>query len=89
MLQCSNILCEWFVFLQYAVPGYRCVPLLQALNGYQLEKDDEEEEEDGQHERQQEEQEGGETNDRLEEKEVEESSSASCQAGEQADTLQL
>lgn len=32
------------VVLQYAVPGYRCVPLLQALNGYQLEEEGEEEE---------------------------------------------
>lgn len=27
---------------QYAVPGYKVVPLLQALNGYQLEQDDDE-----------------------------------------------
>lgn len=30
--------------VQYAVPGYHCVPLLQALNGYQLEQDVEEQE---------------------------------------------
>ncbi len=32
--------------LQYAVPGFKCVPLLQALNGYQLEEEKEEEEEE-------------------------------------------
>ena len=26
--------------LQYSTPGYRCVPLLQALNGYKLDRDD-------------------------------------------------
>lgn len=29
------------VVLQYVVPGYRCVPLLQALNGYQLDEEGE------------------------------------------------
>ncbi len=29
--------------VQYSVPGYRCVPLLQALNGYQLEREEDEE----------------------------------------------
>lgn len=36
--------------LQYAVPGYRCVPLLQALNGYQLEEEEEEEAEEAKEE---------------------------------------
>lgn len=28
------------MYVQYATPGYRCVPLLQALNGYKLDRDD-------------------------------------------------
>lgn len=34
---------------KYAVPGYKCVPLLQVLNGYQLEpeQDDDEDDEEG------------------------------------------
>ena len=26
--------------LQYSIPGYKCVPLLQALNGYQLDEEE-------------------------------------------------
>lgn len=35
----SNVLL--FHAVQYAVPGFRSVPLLQALNGYQLEREEE------------------------------------------------
>ena len=75
--------CYWYVcVVQYAVPGFRCVPLLQALNGYQLEQEEEGEERD---EVEQEvegrelEEEGDDRKGKQEEKIVE---SLSCQEGD-------